>query len=178
MKGIVFSEFFEMVEEKFGYEVVDSIIEKSDLPSGGSYTAIGTYHHSEIVALLMNLSDEVKVDPQTLLKAFGEYLFDTFLKSYPQFFEAQSSAFGFLESIDNHIHIEVRKLYPEATLPRFETKIEGDKLTMVYTSERKMSALAEGLIHKTMHHYNTPFELKKELLNQEGSTVKFQITTL
>ena len=36
MKGIVFTEFLEMVEEKYGYEVVDQIIEESKLPSGGA----------------------------------------------------------------------------------------------------------------------------------------------
>ncbi len=31
MKGIVFTEFLELVEHKFGLEVVDEIIEKSNL---------------------------------------------------------------------------------------------------------------------------------------------------
>ena len=35
MKGIVFTEFLEMVEEKFGLEVVDYIIESSELASEG-----------------------------------------------------------------------------------------------------------------------------------------------
>ncbi|MBT8311465.1 MAG: hypothetical protein HKP23_01335, partial [Flavobacteriaceae bacterium] len=39
MKGIVFTEFLEMVEDKFGLEVVDTIIEKAELPSEGVYTA-------------------------------------------------------------------------------------------------------------------------------------------
>jgi hypothetical protein len=35
MKGIVFAEFLELVEEKFGLEVVDRILQASTLPSGG-----------------------------------------------------------------------------------------------------------------------------------------------
>jgi len=31
MKGIVFTEFLELVEDKFGLEMVDNIIESSDL---------------------------------------------------------------------------------------------------------------------------------------------------
>ena len=38
MKGIVFSEFMELVEEKFGLETVDHLIESTDLASGGAYT--------------------------------------------------------------------------------------------------------------------------------------------
>ena len=54
MKGIVFTEFLDMVEERFGYEVVDQIISESKLSTDGIYTSVGTYPHSEIVKLLMN----------------------------------------------------------------------------------------------------------------------------
>jgi len=177
MKGIVFTEFLDMVEKEFGYEMVDHIIENSDLPSKGIYTAIGTYHHSEIVALLTNLSQKTEMDPQALLKAFGGYLFDTFLKQYPQFFEAHDHAFKFLESIDNHIHVEVQKLYPEATLPKFvtETTTDGD-LVMTYTSERKMASLALGLIEKSTAHYGHESEIAMDHLSDDGSVVKFTIS--
>jgi hypothetical protein len=176
MKGIVFTEFLEMVEMKFGYEMVDKIIEESELPSNGIYTSIGTYHHSEIVQLLGNLSTNSKTDAQVLLKAFGEYLFDTFLKAYPQFFSAVDNPFDFLISIDSHIHVEVLKLYPDATLPKFDTqRLEDGSLEMIYQSERKMAALAEGLIEKSIAHYNSTHIITKELINEDGSIVKFTI---
>ena len=176
MKGIVFTEFLDMVESRFGYETVDNIIENSELESKGVYTSVGTYHHSEIVQLLMNLSDSTKTDPMVLLKAFGEYLFDTFLKVYPQFFTEHDNAFDFLESIDSHIHVEVLKLYPDATLPKFITeKTENGKMKMLYKSERKMSALAEGLIEKSITHYKHPHSITKELIQSDGSEVLFVI---
>ena len=49
MKGIVFTEFLELVEDKFGLETVDEIIQKSDLESNGIYTSIGTYKFSEML---------------------------------------------------------------------------------------------------------------------------------
>lgn len=179
MKGIVFTEFLDMVEEKFGYGMVDDLIENSDLSSKGIYTAVGTYHHSEIVTLLTNLSDKSKIDADTLLKSFGEYLFDTFLKQYPQFFSAHDDSFAFLESIDSHIHVEVQKLYPDATLPKFVTHISEDKvMSMIYQSERKMASLAEGLINKSLLHYKDDCEIEKSLLNEDGSEVKFTITRI
>ncbi len=177
MKGIVFTEFLDMVEEKFGYEMVDHIVTESKLESNGIYTAIGTYHHAEIVQLLTNLSERTEIDPGVLLRAFGEYLFDTFLRAYPQFFAAETNALSFLESIDRHIHVEVQKLYPEATLPKFETQQnDNGELIMIYKSERKMGALAEGLIEKSILHYKTPYDVKKELLAEDGSEVRFTIT--
>lgn len=50
MKGMIFTEFLEMVEEKFSMEMVDQILSESDLPSGGIYTSVGNYPHTEIVS--------------------------------------------------------------------------------------------------------------------------------
>ena len=47
MKGVVFTEFIEMVEDKFSADIADQIIEEADLPSGGVYTSVGTYDHAE-----------------------------------------------------------------------------------------------------------------------------------
>lgn len=179
MKGIVFTEFLDMVEQKFGYEIVDQIIEDSNLQSNGIYTAVGTYPHSEVVSLLMNLSDRVKLDPGLLLKEFGKYLFDTFLASYPQFFSAVDNSFAFLHSIDNHIHVEVLKLYPDATLPKFLShETEDGSMIMTYKSERKMAALAEGLIEKSIAHYGENCSIDTENLKEDGSEVRFTIKRL
>lgn len=174
MKGIVFTEFLEMVEQKFGYEVVDKIISESKLESNGIYTSIGTYHHSEIISLVTNLSESVQIPANDLIYEFGKYLFDTFLKNYPVFFTSVDNAFDFLGSIDNHIHVEVKKLYPDATLPKFDTfENEDGHLIMTYKSERKMAALAKGLIEKSIDHYNEDCSMEIIKMNEEGSIVKF-----
>ena len=176
MKGIVFTEFLEMVEQEFGYEMVDGILSENDLESDGIYTATGTYDHAEIIALLTSLSTKTKVQSQILLNAFGKYLFDTFLKGYPDFFTSCNSAFEFLKSVDSHIHVEVRKLYPEATLPEFQSVVDGDTMTMTYKSDRKMSDLAHGLIEKSLEYYGEKdFEISKEILDDDGATVLFTI---
>jgi len=176
MKGIVFTEFLDMVEKTYGYETVDHIIESSDLPSSGVYTAVGTYSHSEIVQLLTNLSNKVNVDPASLLKIFGRYIFDTFVSSYPQFFENMSGSFEFLESIDKHIHVEVQKLYPDATLPKFTTENDQDQqMTMVYHSERKMADFAEGLIEKSFEHFKESCTITSKPLNEDHSMVEFTL---
>lgn len=176
MKGIVFTEFMDMVESTFGYETVDQIIDDSNLESNGIYTAVGTYDHAEIVALLTNLSKRTKVDPQVLLKQFGGYLFNTFLRTYPQFFADSKNSIEFLQSIDNYIHVEVLKLYPDAKLPSFNSEVQEDgSLVMTYYSERKMSALAAGLIEKSIEHFDDPYTMTLEMVKEDGSIAKFTI---
>jgi len=45
MKGMVFTEFMDMVEEVLSADILEDIIEKSELPNDGAYTALGTYSH-------------------------------------------------------------------------------------------------------------------------------------
>ena len=99
MKGLIFTEFLEMVEDGMGYDTVDQLITESNLPSGGAYTAIGTYDHSEMVTLVMGLSKKTSIPVPDVLHAFGQYLFGTFQKSYSTFLDAAPDAFTFLESI-------------------------------------------------------------------------------
>ena len=175
MKGIVFTEFLEMVEDKFGFAVLDKIIEDSN--SDGVYTAVGTYSHEEMVSLVVALSKHSGIEISTLLEAYGVHFFDILLKSYPVFFEKQTSTFSFLSSIDNYIHPEVLKLYPDAELPRFDTIEHTDtKLVMVYYSTRKMSDFAVGLVKGTINHFkeNIKFDIHK--IKEDGSEVQFTFT--
>jgi len=176
MKGIVFTEFFEMVEQAHGYEMVDQLIMDNDLPSGGVYTTIGTYSHQEMVTLVVDLGEKTKTPVPDLLNAFGQYLFGTFEKGYPMFFEASANAFDFLESIEKYIHVEVKKLYPDAQLPKFDTKRIGeDTLEMVYYSDRSMADFALGLIEKTFEHYQEKATITRKDIAKNGSEVLFLI---
>lgn len=176
MKGVVFTEFLELVEEKFGYEVVDKIIMASDSPTGGAYTAVGTYPFSELAGMLGHLSKITGLDPKDLLTVFGKHLFNTFHKTYQHFFEGTEDAFEFLMHIEDYIHVEVKKLYPDAELPRFESyKSDPNTLHLIYTSERKLYPLAQGLIERSLEHFETKAEVEHKLLNEDGSNVEFII---
>ena len=52
MKGMVFTEFLEMVESTFSADMVAAIIDDSAPPSGGAYTSVGTYDHQELVGMV------------------------------------------------------------------------------------------------------------------------------
>lgn len=176
MKGIVFTEFLEMVEDKFGYETVDALLTENELPSGGVYTAVGTYEHAEMVTLVSHLHRRTEVPLPILLNTFGKHLFGIFVKAYGHFFEGVKDAFSFLESIENYIHVEVRKLYPDAELPTFDTKRVGDDaLEMIYRSDRRMADLAEGLIESALEHFDDKADIEREMLDDSGAAVKFTI---
>lgn len=176
MKGIVFTEFLEMVEREFGLIIADKIISKSSLKSQGVYTAVGTYNHSEMVQLVTHLSEEINVPPDQLLLTYGEHFFQVLADSYPGFFKGVPNAFAFLSSIENYIHVEVLKLYPDAELPRFDIiRLNENTLEMTYHSERKMAAFARGLLNSAVLFFKESIKIESEDLSGNGSIVKFTL---
>jgi len=176
MKGIIFTEFLELVEDQFGLEMVERIIAQSDLESEGSYTAVGTYDHNEIVQLVSNLSSNVNVPVNDLLVIYGEYLFGTFLKSYGHFIKEAENTFEFLGSVERYIHVEVKKLYADAELPSFDPTENGNVLELLYKSPRKLSAVAEGIIKGALKHYKEEGTIKRDFINEDGSEVNIVVT--
>ncbi|ADB42230.1 heme NO-binding domain-containing protein [Spirosoma linguale] len=176
MKGIVFTEFLEMIEDKFGYALVDQLLEESDLPSGGIYTAIGTYNHAEISTLVKLLSQKTNMAESDLLRSYGQYMFSAFTRSYRPFVDRAASAFDLLSSVQHYIHVEVRKLYPDAELPNFTIdQPSANHLCMQYTSERKLSDFAHGLIEGCLAHFGERATIVKTNLVEDGSQVLFDI---
>lgn len=176
MKGIVFTEFLELVEDKFGLEMVDEIITKSDLESNGIYTSVGTYSFSEMLQLLQHLSANTGIDIDTLLLVYAEHFFSVIENSYPGLLATYKDPIEMISSIENHIHVEVRKIYPDAELPVFivEGKTENS-LTMIYKSSRAMHHFGLGLMNKTFEHFNATATITLEKIKEDGTEVRFVI---
>ena len=177
MKGIVFCEFVEMMEQEFSVELADEIISATTLDSGGAYTTVGTYDHREMLALIHGLSEKTGTSVPDLIQAFGHYLFGRFVVLYPKFFEAVDGAFSFLDRIEEHVHVEVLKLYPDAELPTFETsRPDDDTMIMVYRSKRPFADLAHGLIGGCIAHYDEPIDVHMEnIANDSRTQVRFTL---
>lgn len=177
MKGIVFTEFLDLVEDKFGIEMVDKIINQSKLESEGVYTSIGTYKFSEMLQLLQNLSSNTGVSIDNLLLVYAEHFFSVLEESYPGLLATYKDPIEMLASIEDHIHVEVRKIYPDAELPTFivEEKQENS-LIMVYKSSRSMHHFGLGLMNKTFEHFNSTAKIVLEKIKKDGTEVRFIIT--
>ena len=178
MKGVVFTEFLEMVEDRFSPEMADRIIEGANLPSGGVYTAVGTYDHGEMIQLVSCLSQETGTPSEELVRSFGMHLFGRFHTIFPKYFEDVTSAFDFLQRVDHYIHVEVRKLYPDAELPSFDCDVsQPGCLRLTYRSSRPFAALADGLIRGCIAHYGEAVDVAVgDLSEGTGTAARFLLT--
>lgn len=169
MKGLVFTTFGEMIEQKFGPEVWDQLIERTAPESDGVYTAADTYSDTELFAYVSELSEISGAAVEDLVRTFGEYMMDQFAASHPEYMEGKSAK-EFLLSIHDVVHVDVRKLHPGAQTPSFEYEdVSEDSLVMLYRSPRKLCVLAEGLIDGVAKILGTPISRSQIVCMHAGS---------
>ena len=157
MLGLVFTEFVELVEDKFSPAIADAVLDEVAAPHGGAYTAVGYYPHEEMVAMVGALSRQTGVPAPDLVRTFGGHLLHRFAAAHGDMFARHGKLFDFVASIHDEIHVEVRKLYAQAALPSFTVLSRDDReLRLLYQSPRAMEQLAQGLLEQAAVHYGEP----------------------
>jgi hypothetical protein len=172
MKGIVFVELLAMAEDAFGEDVVDRVLNGADLASGGAYTSVGTYPCEELMTLLKAFSDHSGIPGPEFQRLFGHRMMQIFDRHYPQFFEGRSNSLDMLESIEDDIHVEVRKLYPDAELPQFDVARQGPgSLDLTYRSARPLADFCQGLIEGCTERFGETARISRQDRTGESLTV-------
>lgn len=178
MKGIMFTEFLDMVEARHGLATMHRVIAAAGLPNAGAYTSVGSYDHAELLRLAAALAAETGASEAELMRDFADTVFALFARRHGALMAHSAGCFDFLGSIDSYIHVEVRKLYPDAELPVFRyPERDARRLVMEYRSPRPMAAFAEGLVRAAIRHFGEPLRLEVEdLAAGHGTAARFTLT--
>jgi hypothetical protein len=173
MKGMVFTEFTGLVETLFGANMVDDIMDDCDLASGGAYTNVGTYDYQEMIDLVSALSKRSGMAESDLYIAYGKHLFSRFHQMMPHFFKKPQNAFEFIQSVHDIIHVEVKKLNPDAELPSVIAEpIDERSMLVTYQSKKPFASFALGLIQGCIDHYQQPISISYEDKNTPEHTCR------
>lgn len=169
MKGLVFIELVRMAEASFGEDKVDEVISAASLPSGGAYTSVGYYDCAELLTLIEAFSTTSNIPAGELERRFGHWVMDAFRKGYPELFVKYGNASDMLEAIEDDIHVEVRKLYPDADLPSIKTvRQEDDRILLKYRSDRPLAAFCLGLIEACFSEFSEKASIEMEDKTEAG----------
>ncbi|MGS0675457.1 heme NO-binding domain-containing protein [Shewanella sp. 0m-4] len=177
MKGIIFSEFIELVENTFGLEICQQMLDENN--NDGVYTSVGTYDHKDLVNLIITLSKLTGISAEDLQQIYGKAIFKILYNSMPGLEGQSASTFEFIKSVEEYIHIEVKKLYPNSNPPSF-TFISStqSQLIMDYVSARCMAHVCFGLIQGCADHFNENIDIKMEPIVADQSEVRFTMTCI
>ncbi len=169
MKGVVFNLLNEMVEEQFGIDVWDDLIDTTAPASDGIYTSVEVYPDEELFAYAAAIAELTGTEVAAVVRLFGNYMLDRFADIHPEFFKGHTVK-SFLMSVHDVIHVEVRKLHPDVVLPNFTYEDPGeDQLVMHYVSPRKLCHLAEGLIEGSGRHFGVDVVQGHEVCMHDGA---------
>ena len=175
MKGAVFTEFIEFVEENYGFDTADVMLE----PEEGLekvYTQGGNYPTEELIGLILSVNETEKVEVEEIVYNFGIYLFPKLVRMAPFLIQDSNKTLDVISKVDSYIHIEVKKLYPEAELPKFKVdKLDSNYLEIEYLSEKRLEILAKGLMMGVAKHFNETIEVELEVIAEEPHTVLFKV---
>ena len=170
MKGIVFTLLNELVEETFGLDVWDIILEKAALDNKGIFIATETYPDDQLFQIVGLLAEQTKTPENNLVKSFGKFMLPRLAEKYSIFFVGQTCAKTFIRSVDDIIHVEVRKLYPDASLPTMHYEDHADdQLTIIYSSPRQLCLLGEGLIEGTGDYFGVDIKIQQTQCMHQGA---------
>ena len=179
MKGFIFTNFLDFVEKNKGLEMVDSMISDCDLPSDGIYSAFLSYEYNELVTLLTYVSKKTNIKQEVLLEEFGRFVFPYLIGKHSYIVKEYSNPIDLLAGIENHIHIEVKKLYEDAELPTFSVAEKTKtSLSLIYTSSRGLTYFAIGLMKETLDFFKVKGKIDMDPAYKNNGSVKFHIEIL
>lgn len=72
---------------------------------------------AELLSLISGLWKATGTEASSLAKSFGEALYPVLVKKYPAVVQHADNSFASILPVDDHIHVEVLKLYPDVGLP-------------------------------------------------------------
>lgn len=158
MKGVLFNVVEDVVTEALSADAWDDVVDESGV--SGAYTSLGTYPDEELLALVGATAGATKLTETETLQLSGRMGFKHLVRRAPHLLDGIADWRGVLNSLDDIIHPEVRKIYPGADVPGFDTRDDGDALVVTYTSKRGLCALADGLVLGTGDWFETPLEVE------------------
>ncbi|MDP2561649.1 heme NO-binding domain-containing protein [Psychrobium sp. 1_MG-2023] len=170
MQGSIYTAFSDMVIEQMGMESWNELIDETKPPSQGIYTAGEQYQDSELINMVVLLVEKTGLPIEQLLESFGEFLFDKLYKNSPADLSNIDNLRDFLLAIDSVIHVEVKRLHPQAYLPKFKyIEDRDDQLTLQYFSKRKLCHVSVGLIKGAANKFKQKIQLEHPICMHKGA---------
>jgi len=154
MHGLILMELRKFVTTGFGNSTWMELLTTTGLENK-RFLPTDTCLDSEVVALVTAASQKLGKPAEAILESFGEFLVPDLVRLYSAFIRTEWKTMDLLANTETIIHKAVRAHSPDATPPRLVCqRPEPNEVLIVYTSPRKLCALARGLLNGIARHYN------------------------
>ncbi len=167
MKGIIFNLVEEAFVAEYGEGAWDTLLDSSGL--NGVYTSLGNYADTEFAVLIEEAARTVGTTPAELARSMGHEAALGLAARFPHYFEPHTETRSFLLTLEDVIHPEVRKVHPDTAPPEFWFGNDDPRrLRIHYRSQRRLCALAEGMIGGAATHFGEQARLVHQSCMLDG----------
>lgn len=151
MHGIIFAEFEKFFTLAQGAEQWQKLLAEAQLPDR-VFMAVGTYPDADLMKLVQGASVETKRPVAELLEAFGEFTTPTLFSMYRTVIAPEWRTLDLVENTERVIHKVVRTRGGTPPVLNVQRQ-DATHLVVTYGSQRKLCALARGIIRGIAKHY-------------------------
>lgn len=113
-----------------------------------------------------------------LRHAFGRRTFERFAALYPDFVPAHLDLFDYLLNIEQHIHEEMRDLYPDANPPGLACeRISETRMRIRYRSDTPVPEMCAGMIEGAISHFGEKAVLTRHDARDAAAVFEIELVT-
>lgn len=168
MHGFVMNQLQQFVESTASKGKWFAILEQAELEDAEFYT-VTNYPDAQMLALVEAASNILDLSQNEVLESFGTYLGKSLFTTYRPIIDPELRTIEFLEHVEGSMHKVVRARNSQAHPPVLDCqKVGPDEITIGYSSERKLCAVARGMANGIAEHYGEKIEVSEDSCMHDG----------
>ena len=168
MHGFILTEVQQFVESIADKQTWYAILDRAGLPDADFHNFL-EYPDEQVVAIVGAASEVTGLSPAEVLERYGVFLGKDLFQIYRPIIDPAWRTIEFLEGIEQTIHRVVRSRNRRARPPGLVCERTGpEEVTIVYTSPRRLCALARGLVLGVAEHYGEALEIAEDRCMHRG----------
>lgn len=178
MKGHIFNLLEKFIVETAGELAYEQIYDRCEFKSNGIFIRSGNYPDADLYTIVGQTCEQLEMPIDEAMFAFGHWIFPSLLSIAPGETARYKHPKTLLMNLDDIHQIELKKIWPDAEPPSFQTEDTGsDTMTMTYDSPRELYPLVDGVLTSLSEYYGVKIDFQKTF-NKKGSyqTCTYRLT--
>lgn len=169
MKGVVFVELLELLDDRFSMEFTEKVIEVARVPSAGAYNALGQFDHRELLALMEAYESCSHDNPTPIYRELGQRLVTRCITEFPTLFRTDSCLSDTLGHMESLMHMDDLLVDQSSELPEIKLEqVTERQLVLDYFYDPRLADFTIGLIHGCAEYHKLESNVHCLPMNHEG----------
>lgn len=151
MHGVIHLQFKNYVDTRHGAATWREILARLGIPRRLAYISIGQYEDEELRAIVQVLAERTRTAPDSVLEDFGRFLAPALIGAYSELIPPEWRTLDLLANAARS---------PAARPPSLQCRRSAeDEVVIIYSSPRKLCALAKGIVAGIARYYGEQINL-------------------